>query len=72
VVFTHPHIIARVNARAALANQYRASINRLPGIPFDTESLPLTVPTIAAGSRSFFMRHLLFSPLSSYAVVFSP
>jgi hypothetical protein len=71
MVFTHAHVITGVNVRAALAYQYGPGINHLPGKSLDTKPLALAVPAVTALGSSLFMRHLL-SPLSSYAVFFSP
>ena len=63
MVFTHAHIIARVNASAALPNQYRPGMYLLSSVSLYPEPLGLTVPTVTSAAASLFMFHLR-SPLS--------
>ena len=53
-----------MNARTSLANYDSPGVYTLSGVTFHSKPLALAVTSVAAGTASFFMRHLL-SPLSS-------
>lgn len=67
VVFTHADIIAGVNTRTPLPDDYRPCPYLLSGISLHAKSLGLAVSPQSTGAASLFMRHLA-SPLSLAAV----
>jgi hypothetical protein len=66
VILAHTHIITRMNAGAALANQNGPRPDILPGVSLYPEPLGLTIPTVTGTTTPLFMRHFQ-SPLFSYA-----
>ena len=63
VILAHTYIIAGVNTRAPLPNQYGTGAYLLPGISLHSKPLGLAIPTQATGAAPFLMRHFE-SPLS--------
>jgi len=62
IILADTYIIARFNARAPLANQYRPGINLLSSKSLHSQPLGLTIPTVSGRAASLFMRHFQ-SPL---------
>ncbi len=66
IILAYTYIIAGVNTRAPLPNQYRPRVYLLPGISLHSKPLGLAIPTQTTGAASLLMRHLE-SPLSYVA-----
>jgi len=57
MVAPHTDVAAGVELGAALADENGAGENKLPAIPFDAETLAVTVTAVPCGSLTFFMCH---------------
>jgi hypothetical protein len=66
VIFAYTYIIAGVNTRAPLPNQYGPGVYLLPSISLHSKPLGLAIPTQTTGAAPLLMRHLE-SPLSYVA-----
>jgi len=63
IVPANANIIAGMNPRTALSNQYRPGTDILSGVALDTKPLPLAITTVLGAATTLLMRHLRF-PLS--------
>jgi len=64
VVFADADVLARMDPRAALANNNVARGHILAAIFLDAQALRITVSVVAAGAAAFFVCHFGFSPIT--------
>jgi len=57
VVFAHAHVIAWMNAGAALANQYSTGEHLLAAVSFDAQALGLAIAPAACAAAALLMCH---------------
>ena len=58
VVAAYADVAARVELRAALADDDTAGADGLPPVRFDAETLRIRIPAVARGTLTFLMSHV--------------